>query len=182
MNFVSSGFMPPPAKCPQTPGMTRSSAFGVLLILRREVEVLVCGHHDCPGLDGGEGLIVVAAEAGRLAYVAVLPGPQHTKEVVGVATVQEKALPEAHQEVLERRVAHLAVYLVPVEGLGETPTRVHAGHRAQALRRLLVVPPVVPGCVRSECCLHAFQEHYVVKAGLGRAAERQDTGNHLRVA
>src|SRR3712207_2790247 len=75
----------------------------VLLVLRREVEVLLCGHHDCPGLDGGEGLIVVAVEARRLAYVAVLPGPQHTKEVVGVATVQEKPLPEAYEEVLERR-------------------------------------------------------------------------------
>jgi hypothetical protein len=29
MNPTSSGFKPPPAKCPQTPGMTRNSAFGM---------------------------------------------------------------------------------------------------------------------------------------------------------
>src|SRR5215218_2196526 len=80
----------------------RHTPHRVLLILRREVEVLFCGHHDCPGLDGGECLIVVAAEAGRLAYVAVLPGPQHTKEVVGVATVQEKPHP-AYTRAIARK-------------------------------------------------------------------------------
>src|SRR3712207_7741979 len=48
-------------------------------------------------LDGGEDLIVVAVEAGRLAYVAVLPRPQHTEEIVGVSIIKEEPFPEAHE-------------------------------------------------------------------------------------
>src|SRR5215217_1180825 len=154
----------------------------VFLILWREVEVLLCGHHYGFGLDRGEGIIVVAVEVGGLTYVAILPRPEHTEEVIGVSIFQEEPLPETHEEVLQRRVPHLAIHLVPVEGLGETPPRVYACHRAQAPRRLLIVPPMVPGCVRSEGGFHSLQEHYVVAARLGRAAERQDAGDHLRVA
>src|SRR5215212_8067164 len=73
----------------------------VLLVLRREVEVLLCGHHYGFGLDRAQSLLEIAVEAGCLADIAVLPSPEHGQQVVGVAAVQEEPLPEAHEEVLE---------------------------------------------------------------------------------
>src|SRR3954470_12872517 len=49
----------------------------VLLVFRREVQVLHGGHGDELGLDRLHCLDVVAVEPGRLADVAVLPGPEH---------------------------------------------------------------------------------------------------------
>ena len=73
----------------------------VLVVLGREVEVLLGRHDDRPRLDRAERLLERAVEARGLADVAVLPGPQHGQQVVGVAAVEEEALPEADEEVLE---------------------------------------------------------------------------------
>src|SRR5215204_5094918 len=55
----------------------------VLLILRREVEVLFCGHHDCPGLDGGEGLAGILASYGGMEVIAEVPNDGEALRLAG---------------------------------------------------------------------------------------------------
>src|SRR5215207_7850624 len=91
--------------------------YRVLLVLRREVEVLLGGHHDGPSFYGREGFFVTPVEAGRPAYVAVLPSPEHGEEVVGIAVIEEETLPEADEEVLQGRESQLLIHPVPVKSL-----------------------------------------------------------------
>ena len=80
------------------------------------------------------------------------------QQVVGVAVVEEEALPEAHEEVLERGVPQLSPDLVPVERLGEAPAGVHPGRRTQPTLRLLGVPALLPLRVCGQRGAHAFEE------------------------
>jgi hypothetical protein len=112
-------------------------------------------------------------------HVALLPGVEHAEQVVGVAAVEEEALPEPDEEVLQRRVARLAPHLVPVERLGESPAGVDTRGGAQSGGGLLVVPAAAEGAVGGECALHALEEHDVVRAGAARAAERECAGSNL---
>src|SRR3954454_7007618 len=146
----------------------------VFVVLRREVELLLGRHDDRAGLDRPERLFKRAVEALGLADVAVLPGPQHRQQVVGVAVLQEEALPETDEEVLERGEPHLPVALLEVERLREPPPGVDARRRSQPARGLPVVPAVLPLRVGGQRRLDALQEHDVVRARARRTAERQD--------
>src|SRR5215208_4175192 len=81
--YAAAGEMSPNPRDDAQLGV-RYTPHRVFLILWREVEVLLCGHHYGFGLDRGEGIIVVAVEVGGLTYVAILPRPEHTEEVIGV--------------------------------------------------------------------------------------------------
>src|ERR1043165_328255 len=94
--------------CKMAPYSRNDAQFGVRhafdlprVVLRREVEVFLGWHHNRACLDGAECAFGVAVEPFRQADVPVLPGPEHRQEVVGVAFVQEEALPEAYEEVFE---------------------------------------------------------------------------------
>src|SRR4051794_37745846 len=128
----------------------------VLVVLRREVEVLLGRHDDRARLDRSESLLERAVEALGLADVAVLPRPQHRQQVVGVALVEEEALPEPHEEVLERGEAELPVALLEIERLREPPAGVDTGHRALASGGRRVVPAVLPGRIGGERRLDAL--------------------------
>src|SRR5215207_2581881 len=157
----------------------RHVAHRVLLVLGREVQVLLGGQGDRLCRDRIQRLDVVAVEAGCGADVPFLPGPQHREQVVGIAAVEEKPLPEGDQEVLEVGVAHLRVHAVPVERLREAPAGVHAGGRTQALDRLLVVPAALERVVGGQRRLDAFEEDDVVLARLRGTAERAGAQHHL---
>src|SRR3954468_8402633 len=92
-----------------------------LVVLGREVEILLGRHEDRPRLDGAERLLERAVETLGLADVTVLPRPQHREQVVGVAVVEEEALPKADEEVLEWPEPEPLKALLEVEPLRRPP-------------------------------------------------------------
>ena len=105
INRVSTGLAPPPAKWPHTLGdhaqlRARHVSRLPLVVLWRKVEVLLAGHEDGPGLDGGERALERAVEARGPADVAVLPRPELREQIVGVSIVEEKPSQNRDQEVL----------------------------------------------------------------------------------
>ena len=75
----------------------------------------------------------------------------------------------------------LEVELLAIESLRETPAGIDAGHGAQALFRLVVIPAIIPGGVGRQRCLDAFQEHEIVARAFGRTAKRRDALDHVGI-
>ena len=183
MNAVSSGFAPMPAKWPQIPGISRNSLPLTNSLTRcsssgAKYRSSWPGHLDQLGPDGTERLLGVPVVARCVADVPVFPGPQHRQQVVGVPA-QEVSLPEADQEVIERRACDVSPLLVPVELRGQTPTRIHPGERAQADVGLPVGPSVVPRGIRGQRPTPVTAHGLVHRAGgpslTGRRASRAGT-------
>ncbi len=126
-------------------------------------------------------LAQVAVKEFVVADVAVLPGPQHRQEVVGVPR-QEQPFPETDKEILQRRVSHLLdVGFDAVERLREAPAGIDATEGAQSLVRRFLVPAVVERRVGLQRGLGALEKHEVVARAFRRSLKRQNTFDHVGI-
>ena len=132
MNLMSTGLAPPPAKCPQTPGMTRSSPLG-----------MCCDAH-CSSSGGkyrsfsaGTTISRGLDRPQRLDVVAVEPGVAPTSPYCQVQSIVSRLLASRRgpgrspprtrrgSPARRQRAARVSlVDLVPVEGLREAPAGV----------------------------------------------------------
>src|SRR5579862_3738663 len=150
-------------------------------VFRRKVEVRLTWHDVGFRLDRPQSRLEVALVELVVADIAVLPGPEHRQQVVGVLW-KEKAFPERNEEILKRGIAHdLQIKPLAIKGLRKAPAGIDACGGAQAARWLLVVPAFLPGCVRRQRGLHALEENKIMARTFGRTAERRDQIHHIGV-
>src|SRR4029077_700196 len=108
-------------------------------------------------LDCTERRLEVALVQFVVADIAVLPGPEHRQQIVGILR-QEETFPECDQEILKRGVAHrLEIEFLAVERLRKSPARIHPGGSPETASWLLDVPAFLPCRIRGERGLDAFE-------------------------
>src|SRR6267378_1218202 len=186
MNSTSFGLVPgPPAKWPHR---GNGDKFGVrhlhnleLAILRRKIQIGLARHDIGPGLDRAERHLEVAVVELVVAYVAVLPGPEHGQQIVWILW-QEEPFPERHQKIFKRGVAqYFDVQFLAIERLRKAPAGIDPCRRAQAPLRLLGVPAFLPCRIGGKRGLDTLQENEVMTRAFRRTAEWRDQVHHAGI-